>query len=130
MLQLLWFIPLLPFAGFLLNGLLGARHLPRRTVGLLACATVLGSLLLSFGAVAELHGLGGWGRDLPERAAKAGVTIDVETFGGLPSARVDLANERATLDLFEWMPLGEGEDGSEWTVRWAYALDPLSAVML
>src|SRR5712691_2459662 len=101
MLQRLWLIPVLPFAGFVLNGLnglLGARFLPRRAVGVLACAAVLGSFLLSLGAVSALGtGTVGW---------------------------------RFTQDLFAWIPIGQAADGADLTVRWGYALDPLSAVLI
>jgi NADH-quinone oxidoreductase subunit L len=95
MLRHLWLIPLLPFLGFLLNGLLGARLLPRRAVALVGCAAVFGSLLLSIGAVLDLR----------------------------PA-------ERFTQDLFVWMPLAQGAEGADPAVRWGYALDPLSAVMI
>src|SRR6266581_875961 len=55
MLQLLWLVPLLPFAGFAVNGLFGARFLSRRVVGLIACAAVLVSFVISAGAFVELH---------------------------------------------------------------------------
>ncbi len=54
MLDLLWLVPFLPFAGFAVNGLLGARLLPRRAVALVACGTVLVSFVLSVLAVMEL----------------------------------------------------------------------------
>ena len=101
MLHRLWLIPVLPFAGFVLNGLnalLGARFLPRRAVGVLACAAVLGSFLLSLGAVREL--------------------------GAGPGGRI------FTQDLFAWIPMGQSADGADLTVRWGYALDPLSAVLI
>jgi NADH-quinone oxidoreductase subunit L len=63
MAQLLWLIPALPFAGFAINGLLGARVLPRRAAGPIACAAVLGSLLLAIAAVAEA-GRGSLAQDL------------------------------------------------------------------
>jgi len=94
MLQLLWLIPLLPFAGFAVNGLLGARLLPRRAVALVACGAVLASFVISAFAVMELGGA------------------------------------RFTQTLFEWMPLGQTAGGSDLTVSWGYALDPLSAVMI
>ncbi len=102
MLRLLWLIPLLPFAGFVLNGLLGARLLPRRAVGAIACGAVLGSLLLSAGAVWEQ---------------------------GLPAAH-GAGTGRFEQDLFAWMPMGHAADGTALVVRWAYALDPLAAVMI
>src|SRR6267378_7584948 len=55
MLPLLWLVPLLPFAGFAVNGLFGARFLSRRVVGLIACAAVLASFVISAGAFVELH---------------------------------------------------------------------------
>ena len=45
----LWLIPLLPFAGFLLNGLLG-RRLPKSVVTAIALLASLGSLLVVLGA--------------------------------------------------------------------------------
>jgi NADH-quinone oxidoreductase subunit L len=107
MLGLLWLIPLLPLVGFAVNGLLGARLLPRRAVPVIACATVLASFLISAGAVLELQAVAPSPEDL--RAGTA---------------------PRVTQDLFEWLPMGQSPEGADLTVRWAYALDPLSAVML
>ena len=56
MLKLLWLIPILPLVGVVVNGLVGNR-LPRRAVGAIACAVVLGSFLLSAGAAWELSKL-------------------------------------------------------------------------
>ncbi len=53
MLDLLWLIPLLPLAGFVLNGLLGAR-LPRGVVSLIGCGTVALSFLLSLACFNQL----------------------------------------------------------------------------
>ena len=53
MLRLLFCIPLLPFAGFAVNGLLGKR-LPRRFVTLLSCGLVAASFLLAAGCFFEL----------------------------------------------------------------------------
>ena len=107
MLRLLWLIPLLPFAGFLLNGLLGARYLTRRAVALVACAAVLASFAISVGAVLELHNF---------------APTPAETDAGSPA--------RFTQTLFEWMPMGTTPEGADLTVRWGYSLDPLSAVMI
>src|SRR3989449_9142764 len=107
MLQLLWLIPSLPLAGFAVNGVLGARFLPRRAVALIGCAVVLASFVISVGAIAELHGI-----------ARS------------PDAVASGAAPRFTQDLFEWMPMGQSSEGFDLTVRWSYALDPLSAVML
>jgi NADH-quinone oxidoreductase subunit L len=94
MIRLLWLVPLLPAAGFVVNGLLGPRVLPRRAVGLVACSTVLLSFVLSLGAIWECGG------------------------------------RRVTETLYTWMPMGHAADGSVVSIDWAYALDPLSAVML
>jgi NADH-quinone oxidoreductase subunit L len=107
MLQLLWLIPLLPFAGFAVNGLLGARVLPRRAVSLIGCAVVLAAFVISAGAILELNLIA---RD--------------------PAALDSGAAPRFTQNLFEWMPMGRSETGEELRVDWSYALDPLSAVML
>ena len=53
MLKLIWLIPLLPVAGVLFNGVFG-RKLSLKTVGTIACLTVLIAFGLSLGAVLEL----------------------------------------------------------------------------
>jgi NADH-quinone oxidoreductase subunit L len=55
MLDLIWLIPLIPLAGVLINGFFG-RRMPLKTVGVIACATVLIAFLLSVGAVVQLAG--------------------------------------------------------------------------
>ncbi|HXH28393.1 MAG TPA: hypothetical protein VNL37_06600, partial [Candidatus Polarisedimenticolia bacterium] len=70
MLRLIWLIPLLPFIGFAVNGLLGARVLPRRLVGWIGCGTVFLSLLISLGAVSGLGHLAA--------AGTAGLVVDAE----------------------------------------------------
>ena len=109
MIHILWVVPLLPFAGFAVNGLLGARVLPRKVVGWIACAAVLASFVIALGAVS---GLG----HLPE-ATPPGLVVDHEA-------------HRVTQTLYEWIPLGPGKDGHTVSVAWSYVLDPLSAVML
>lgn len=42
----IWLIPLLPFAGFLINGL-GRNIFPKSVIGLIGCSTVLASFVLS-----------------------------------------------------------------------------------
>ncbi|HUK91457.1 MAG TPA: NADH-quinone oxidoreductase subunit L, partial [Blastocatellia bacterium] len=50
-LELVWLIPLLPLFGFLVNFLLGKKlGLSERTVAVIGCGTVLGSLLITLGA--------------------------------------------------------------------------------
>jgi len=107
MLDSLWLVPLAPFLGFAVNGLLGGRFLSRRMVGLVACVCVLASFLISVGAVVELQRIDPGPDDVAP--------------GGSP---------RYTLDLFEWMPMGRSDGTTDLTVRWSYLLDPLSAVML
>src|SRR5260221_13793066 len=102
MLNLLWLIPLLPFLGFVLNGLLGARVLSRRAVGIVACAAVGLSFLLSLGAVIDLGGV----------AASSGAV-------GAPEGH---ATTRFAQDLFTWIPMGQGPNGADLMVRWGYLL--------
>ncbi len=52
----LWLIPLLPFAGFLVNGLLG-RKLPNPIVSIIAPMTTGGSFLLAMNAAARFSSL-------------------------------------------------------------------------
>jgi len=92
MLDLIWLIPALPLVGVAINGLFGKR-MSNRAVGLVACAVVGASFVLSIGAVAGLAGLS-------------------------EGARYH------EVSLGTWMPL----DGLD--VAWAFALDPLSAVMI
>ena len=109
-LGMLWTIPLFPAAGFLANGLLGTRVLPRKAVGYIACGAVLLSFLVSLGAVLGL----GSAAQLP---AAPGLTVDAEA-------------HRVTQVLGSWMPMGSSASGEQMSVDWAFALDPLSAVML
>jgi NADH-quinone oxidoreductase subunit L len=106
MLHLLWLIPLLPFLGFAVLGLLGTRVLPRRAVAWVGCGTVLLSLLISLGAIAGLGHLEGPGT--------AGLEVSAEA-------------HRVTQTLYTWIPLGAAGTPR---VMWGYALDPLAAVML
>jgi len=56
MLDLLWLLPVLPLAGFVLVGLLGSR-MPKGAVSAIACGTVLLAFLLSLGCFAGLVSL-------------------------------------------------------------------------
>jgi len=111
MLHLLWLIPLLPLVGFVVNGLLGGRVLPRRVVTVVGCGTVLLAFLVSLGAVASLSDLEG------AAASPEGL-------------QVDAAAHRVVQEVGTWLPLGPGPDGTALSVSWGFALDPLSAVML
>src|SRR2546426_11906246 len=103
MLQLLWLIPFLPLAGFAVNGVLGARFLPRRAVALIGCAVVLASFVISVGAIAELHGI-----------ARS------------PDAVASGAAPRFTQGPFERMPMGRPAEGSDPTGRLLHPPDPPS----
>lgn len=54
MIDLIWLIPLLPLAGFLVNGL-GRNVLPKSLVGIIGSGVVFGSFLLSCGVFLEVH---------------------------------------------------------------------------
>jgi NADH-quinone oxidoreductase subunit L len=116
MLKLIWLIPLLPFAGFLINGLLGRRLLGRRLVGLLACGVVLASFLISVGAVWQLN-------DPAVLQASTG-----------PGIEIDTEQRRFEITLWEWLPAGRAQDSSgqafDLTVGWGFQLDPLASVLL
>jgi NADH-quinone oxidoreductase subunit L len=100
-LDLLYLIPLFPLAGFVVNGLFGKRW-PKLVINTIACGSVLMSFLFSVGAVFELLGL---------------------------------EEERShTNTVFEWLNAGAAHTSegllAEFSVNWAFLLDPLSAVMV
>ena len=117
-LALLPWIPLLPLAGFLVNGLFGTRYLSRRVVGLIACGAVLAAFGLSIAAVGGLNDEAGLAA-----AAAAGLEVDAQ----IPRVRVE---------VWDWIDAGAlaaptaAATTASLRVPWAYALDPLSAVML
>ena len=100
-LDLIWLIAVLPGLGAALNGLVGIRYFSKRTAALVACTTMAGSFALSVAAFAQLLGL-------------------EERFHPVTIA--------------DWIPaiplvLADGSDGS-FEVPWAFALDPLSAMLI
>ena len=101
MLDLIWLIPVVPVVTAGVLGLLGARFIPRRLVGPIACAAVLASFVLSLGAVLALAEL----PDANGHRVSLGAWIvsgPVTTF---------LGNE------------------AELSVDWAFRLDALSGLM-
>jgi NADH-quinone oxidoreductase subunit L len=128
-LRLLWLIPLLPAAGFVINGLFGRRFLSRRMVGTIACGTVLLAFLISAGAVSELAGLKAEGG--PEGGTAAGMTGASAVRFERDGLRVDPSIPAVRQTLWDWIDAGRISGGTaSLTVRWGYALDPLSGVML
>ena len=70
-------------------------------------------------------------RVLPRRAvALVGCGSVLAAFVLSAGAVRELAGGRFTQTLFEWLPMGQTPGGSDLTVSWGYALDPLSAVMV
>jgi NADH-quinone oxidoreductase subunit L len=115
MIRTLSFVPLLPFLGFVVNGLLVGR-LSKRWAGIIACGAVLGSFLISLGAVGAV-------------ASMPTLSAESADMAG-PGIVLDHAARRATVTVFNWLPLGPGRDGRALSVPWSYVLDPLSSVML
>jgi NADH-quinone oxidoreductase subunit L len=107
----LWLIPVLPLAGFAVNGLLGRRFLPKGAVSVLACTVVLLSFLLSAGVVWELGHLEGIS-PVPDRL------------------EVDREAKRVTVTVATWLSGGASPTGASLRVPWSFTLDPLSGVML
>ncbi|HSM50438.1 MAG TPA: NADH-quinone oxidoreductase subunit L [Thermoanaerobaculia bacterium] len=104
MLPLLWLIPLLPFAGALLNGVLLRDRLSRRGVTAVACGSVAGSLLAALAAVAAYAA---------NPAYAGGKPFELVVWSWLPAGLLRL-------------PGGLGE----LSIDLAFLLDPLSSVML
>ncbi|MFQ5670698.1 MAG: NADH-quinone oxidoreductase subunit L [Acidobacteriota bacterium] len=119
MLSLLWLIPLFPFLGFAVNGLLGRRFLPRKMVAMVACGSVLLSFLISVGAVWELN--------------RPGVLEQMQARGG-QGLEVDPGDRRVEVTLWKWVPVGEVRDSRGQTfdleLDWAFQIDPLSSILL
>jgi NADH-quinone oxidoreductase subunit L len=101
-LDLIWLIPLFPAIGFAINGLIGKR-LPKTAVGLIACAAVLIAFVFSAGAVYQL-------------------------------LQLEPEHRSHTVKLYEWINAGPARttEGplANFSVDWAFLLDPLSAVMI
>jgi len=95
-------IPLLPAVGALVNGVAGIRYFGKRVSGWFACATMLGSFLLSVRAFLELLGLPAEAREVTVTLARWIPPIPTPVAGGLGTFAVD----------------------------WSFRLDPLSALMI
>ena len=52
--DLIWLIPLIPFLGFLINGLIG-KKMPKSVVGLVGSGAVFASFLISCGLFATVY---------------------------------------------------------------------------
>jgi NADH-quinone oxidoreductase subunit L len=101
--DLIWLIPLLPGLGAAINGVFGIRFFSKRVAGVLACATMAGSLAVSLVAFFGLLAL-------PAGQREHGVTV-ATWISNMP---LELAN---------------GTMGAV-SVPWGFRLDPLSAMMI
>jgi NADH-quinone oxidoreductase subunit L len=117
MLKLVWLIPVLPLLGFLFNFLLGRKlQLSERTISIVACGVILGSMLLTFGAFYEYH----WSFN-PANDDNPYIT----SRDGFPNS-------------FTWLPGGLahntlGKDAgavTRFNIEWSYQIDQLSLVMM
>jgi NADH-quinone oxidoreductase subunit L len=115
MLRFFYLIPVLPFAGALINGLLGKRFRSERPVHGVACAAVGIALVLSIASVWQLAtGIEAFADRIAEHPDPAVAGVDPE------ARRVELA-------LLPWV--SGGWEGSL-VADWSLALDPLAAVMI
>ena len=113
MLQYLWLIPLLPFVGFVVNGLFGVK-MPKRWVTIVGCGVVLLSFLLSGLAVYEM-------------------AFNLTGYEGLEAEGLEISEEhrRAELTVWEWFPsVDDGGAQPSLHIPWVLTIDPLSAMML
>jgi NADH-quinone oxidoreductase subunit L len=103
----LWLIPVLPFLGALLNGVLLKGRINKKAVGLIACGMVGLAAVLALGIIADY------------------VTSTPAGPEGRPAFEQN---------LYTWMPAGPIKttlDGvKNFTVDFGFLLDPLSCVML
>lgn len=120
--SLLWLIPVLPLVGAMVNGLFGwkwerAHNLkPISAVALVSTALSLGLALWNIVYLAGVN----W-----EQVASLGLP---------PNIAADAAHRSLSLNLAQWMPIGDFVTASglpgHFSVDWLFVLDPLSAVML
>ena len=101
-LDLIWLIPLLPAAGFVINGLFGKR-MPKTAVAVIASGAVLISFLLAASAVYQLS-------QLPEGDREHTVKV-YEWINAGPAVTT-------------------GGTATRFVVDWGFLLDPLSSVMV
>ena len=111
----LWLIPVLPFLGFVLNGLLG-RRLGKRFVTTVGVGSVFLALLVTLGAI--------W-------------TLGMHYEDITATEKIHLLPEQRGVEVtfFQWLPGGEGVEAHggiipDFNIDAAFLLDPLSAVML
>jgi NADH-quinone oxidoreductase subunit L len=100
--DLIWLIPILPGIGAALNGIVGIRYFSKRTAGLVACGTMAVAFVLSVSAFVQLLGLEASERFHPVKVADWIPPIPLQTVDGMGA--------------FE--------------APWAFALDPLSGMMI
>jgi NADH-quinone oxidoreductase subunit L len=117
MLKLVWLIPVLPLLGFLFNFLLGRKlQLSERTVSIVACGVILGSMLLTFAAFYEYR----WNFN-PANEDNPYIT----SRDGFPNS-------------FTWLPGGLAHNSlgkdtgalTRFNIEWSYQIDQLSLVMM
>ena len=101
-----WLIPFIPLVGVVINGLFGRRIKNEKVIGAIACATILAAFVIAVISVAGLA-------ELPAEERHVEAT------------------------LYDWIPAGMAhlsddaqEEAAPLTVRVAFLLDPLSAVMI
>src|ERR1044072_8594395 len=108
LLKLLWLIPVLPFLGALLNGVLLRGRIGKKAVAWIACGSVALAALLG---IAMIPPSAGPPHGHPPGTAEVGVDLPVYT----------------------WIPAGllyAAKLPAEFTVEMGFFLDPLSCVML
>ncbi len=101
-----WLIPFIPLVGVVINGLFGRRIKNEKIIGAIACATIAVAFVIA--------------------------VISVVGLAELPSEE-----RHVEVALYDWIPAGIAhlsdnaqEDAAPFTIRVAFLLDPLSAVMI
>src|SRR5215510_10000635 len=124
MLKLVWLIPVLPLAGFLINFLLGRRlKLSERAVSVVACGVILLSLLLTLGAFYEY-------------ATDYRHSHDDKPY--VTSTDPATGQHQGFPHSFVWLPGGlahqtQGQHSgslANFNIEWSYQIDQLSLVMM
>lgn len=128
MYKLIWLIPLLPLAGAVVNGLLGARlRLSEKAVGSIAVGSIALAFLLTVAAVGS-YGFGGDAKGWPNPYLSEFRYTWIEGSGEI--TQVDSVSQSHDIAASHNYRSRQTGKGFALDLDWRYQLDPLSAVFM
>ncbi|MEO6392637.1 MAG: NADH-quinone oxidoreductase subunit L [Pyrinomonadaceae bacterium] len=128
MYKLIWLIPLLPLAGAVVNGLLGARlRMSEKVIGSIAVGSIALAFLLTLAAVGS-YGFGGDAQGWPNAYLSEFKYTWIEGTGEITQVVSEGASQdNAVPHTYRTQQTGKG---FALDLDWRYQLDPLSAVFM